>query len=105
MSVALEIFLFLVANGIETKVSTAFTPPRFGVRDRQKILTRKHLAAINRHNAELVALLTATRVDKEAACPVSPSGQHQWYALTSGERKCLSCLAPIPESVAANDTP
>jgi hypothetical protein len=40
---------------------------------------------------------------------VSPTGQHQWYELTSGVQKCLSCLTPMDETpahmepVAVND--
>jgi len=101
-SVALDIFLFLTANGIDTKLSDD-NPPRFAYRDRAKVLTPEMRHAINKHSHELVALLTATRIDKEAACPVSPSGQHQWYELTGGGRKCLSCLVPMPTPVAAND--
>ena len=53
--------------------------------------------AIKQHKHELIALLTANTINKQAVCPVSPTGQHQFYQLTNGERKCLSCLLPMAQ--------
>jgi hypothetical protein len=60
--------------------------------------------AIREHKHQLIALVTAIRIDDQAECPVNPTGQHAWFLLTSGDKKCLSCLRPMPETVAANDT-
>jgi hypothetical protein len=100
-----ELFLAMVANGCVLRMKGN----ELKIADREKFLTDPFRQLIRQHRDELIALLTATRVDKNAVCPVSPTGQHQWYELTSGVQKCLSCLTPMDETpahmepVAVND--
>lgn len=92
-----ELFLTMVANGCVLRMKGN----ELKVTDREKFLTDPFRQLIRQHREELIALLTATKVDKDAVCPVSPTGQHEWYLLTSGAKKCLSCLVPMTEQMAA----
>jgi hypothetical protein len=100
-----ELFLVLIANGCILRMKGE----KVNVVDQHDFLTNPLRQLIRQHRDELRALLTATQINKQTVCPVSPSGRHQWYELTNGTRKCLSCLVPMAEApaslvaVAAND--